>query len=143
MHYCNHCRRITTGDPLFCNFCGRSYNFKLCPRQHPNPRSAEICSQCGSRELSTPQPRTPIWLSLLLALIPVLPGLLLILLSILVIVELVQALVNNQQLLLQIMLRTLPLALLWWIYLHLPSLFRKGVSKMLGRKTREGGGHGH
>src|SRR5215471_11345228 len=57
MKYCYHCGRITPGDPLFCNVCGRSFDRKLCPRLHPNPRSAEICSRCGSRELSTPQPK--------------------------------------------------------------------------------------
>lgn len=57
MRYCYHCGRITPGDPLFCNVCGRSFDRKLCPRLHPNPRSAEICSRCGSRELSTPQPK--------------------------------------------------------------------------------------
>ena len=30
---------------------------KLCPRRHENPRFAEVCSQCGSRELSSPQPK--------------------------------------------------------------------------------------
>src|SRR5438034_11249434 len=57
MKHCYHCGRLTSGDPLFCNTCGRSFDKKLCPRHHPNPRSAEICSRCGSRELSTPQPK--------------------------------------------------------------------------------------
>ena len=69
MRYCNQCHRITPGEPLFCNFCGRSYDFKLCPHRHPNPRNAEICSQCGSRELSTPHPRVPLWLAPLLVLL--------------------------------------------------------------------------
>ncbi len=62
MKYCYECGRMTAGEPLFCNFCGRSYDVKLCPRRHINPRIAEVCSQCGSRELSTPQPRvSPLW----------------------------------------------------------------------------------
>ena len=32
---------------------------KLCPRMHQNPRGAEVCSKCGSREFSTPQPKIP------------------------------------------------------------------------------------
>lgn len=48
---------MTPGKPLFCNFCGRSYDLKLCPRLHVNPRHAEVCSQCGSRDFSTPQPK--------------------------------------------------------------------------------------
>ena len=62
MKYCYECGRMTAGEPLFCNSCGRSYDVKLCPRLHVNPRSAEVCSQCGNRELSTPQPRvSPVW----------------------------------------------------------------------------------
>lgn len=57
MKYCYECGRITAGEPRYCQFCGRTYNVKLCPRRHENPRHAEVCSQCGSRELSTPQPK--------------------------------------------------------------------------------------
>ena len=51
MKYCYQCGRMTAGEPLFCHFCGRTYDVKLCPRRHANPRVAEVCSQCGSREL--------------------------------------------------------------------------------------------
>jgi len=57
MKYCYECGHITAGEPLFCNSCGRSYDVKLCPRLHVNPRSAEVCAQCGSRDLSVPQPK--------------------------------------------------------------------------------------
>ena len=57
--YCYNCGKFTGGKPLFCGSCGRSYDVKLCPRLHQNPRGAEVCSQCGSRELSTPQPKIP------------------------------------------------------------------------------------
>src|SRR5438445_562240 len=60
MKYCYACGHRTRGEPLFCNFCGRSYDVKLCPKLHVNPRSAEACSQCGSRDLSIPQPRIPL-----------------------------------------------------------------------------------
>ncbi len=56
MRYCNHCRKFTAGKAPFCNFCGRSYGVKLCPRGHSNPRAAEACSECGSKDLSTPMP---------------------------------------------------------------------------------------
>ncbi len=59
MKFCYACGKTTTGKPLFCNFCGRSYDQKLCPRLHPNPRKAEACSRCGNRNLSMPQPRVP------------------------------------------------------------------------------------
>jgi hypothetical protein len=59
MKDCYQCGKLTAGEPLYCNHCGRSYDVKLCPRHHQNPRGAEGCSQCGSRELSTPQPKLP------------------------------------------------------------------------------------
>src|SRR5689334_16369455 len=99
MHYCLNCHKITIGEPLYCSFCGRTYNLKLCPSRHPNPRSAEVCSQCGSRDLSTPQPPTPLWLIPLLWLIQLLPGVLLLLLSVSVLIGMIQALLSNQELL--------------------------------------------
>ncbi len=59
MKYCHACHKMTPGDPIFCNFCGSTYNLKFCSRLHPNPRHASVCSQCGSREMSAPQPRIP------------------------------------------------------------------------------------
>ena len=55
MRYCLSCRKITSGDPAYCNFCGKSYDVKLCGRGHINIRTAEACSTCGSRDLSVPQ----------------------------------------------------------------------------------------
>src|SRR5438552_5742618 len=98
MRYCNQCHRITPGEPMFCNFCGRSYDSKLCPHRHPNPRNAEICSQCGSRELSTPHPELPIWLAPLAMLLPVLPGLLLLGFTVVFFLAFIQALATSPQL---------------------------------------------
>ena len=80
MRFCYNCHRLTgstpNGEPLFCSFCGRTYNTKYCHRLHPNPRSAEVCAQCGSKDLTTPQPKVPFLLSPLLFLLTVLPGML-------------------------------------------------------------------
>jgi RNA polymerase subunit RPABC4/transcription elongation factor Spt4 len=76
MRYCHSCHKITRGKPYFCNFCGSSYGVKLCGRLHPNPRLAHACSQCGSRDLSTPQPRIPLLLRPLLFLLGLLPKIL-------------------------------------------------------------------
>jgi len=57
MRYCKNCRKFTAGSPAYCQFCARSYNVKLCPRGHKNPRAATACSECGSRDLSTPHAR--------------------------------------------------------------------------------------
>lgn len=55
MKYCRSCKYVTLGSARFCNKCGRSYDVRLCPKLHPNSVSATSCSECGSRELSTPQ----------------------------------------------------------------------------------------
>src|SRR5262249_51997165 len=115
MRFCNNCQRVTAGEPLFCNFCGRSYDLKLCPHRHANPRTAEVCSQCGSRELSTPHPAMSLWLHSLLALLSVLPGLVLLGVSLLFLVGFFQVLFTNQQLLFQFMLLGVMIGGLWWL----------------------------
>lgn len=76
--YCYNCGHLTPGEPAFCNFCGRSYDVKRCPRLHANPRNADVCAKCGSRELSRPQPKVPVALKLLAILIRLGLGLLLV-----------------------------------------------------------------
>src|SRR6185437_13761725 len=76
MRYCHECGKITGGEPRYCQFCGRTYDVKLCPRRHENPRFAEVCSQCGSRELSTPQPKISALWRVLEFVLKVLVGLL-------------------------------------------------------------------
>ena len=56
MKYCRSCRRLTSGEPLFCTTCGKSYNLRLCRKLHANPRNARVCAKCGSKDLSVPQP---------------------------------------------------------------------------------------
>ena len=141
MRYCNHCHRMTAGEPLFCNFCGRSYNAKLCPHRHPNPRNAEICSQCGSHELSTPQPHLPLWLAALIGILTGLPGLLLVTVSILFIFGLIHALLSNQQLLFQAVVAGLMLAFLWYLYSQLPAILRRSLSRLFSRAHRDDHGH--
>jgi len=137
MRYCNNCHRLTPGEPLFCNSCGRSYDLKLCPHRHPNPRSAQVCSECGSRELSTPHPHVPIWLAVLIRLLSALPGLLLLGVTVLFAIGLVNALTSNPQLLFQFMLVGLMLCFLWYLYLHLPHLLRRFISRLFRRSHRD------
>src|ERR1039458_2827466 len=77
MKFRSQCGKMTAGEPLYCGTCGRTYDVKLCPRSHLNPRGAEVCSKCGSRELSTPQPKVPMSLRLLALLVRLALGLLL------------------------------------------------------------------
>lgn len=135
MRYCYHCRRITTGGPLFCNYCGRSYDVKLCPRLHPNPRAAEVCSQCGSSDLSTPQPPGPVWLRPLLFLLTAAPGVFLFLLSLLFLTVSFQLILTNELLLGRFLVLALLLGLLWSLYTRLPAFVRRTIQKqIIGRK---------
>ena len=142
MRYCNQCHRITAGEPLFCNFCGRSYDLKLCPHRHPNPRNAEICSQCGSRELSTPHPRVSFWLAPLVKLFTILPGLALAAISIAFAFGVIRALLSNQAVMFQAVLAGLMLAFLWYLYMHLPHFLRRFISKLFTRSHKDDQ-HGH
>lgn len=126
---------------MFCNFCGRSYGLKLCPHRHPNPRNAELCSQCGSRELSTPHPRVSLWLAPLVALLTALPGIVLLLVTVLFALGFLQALLTNPQILFQMMLVGLVLAFLWFLYMHLPLFLRRFLSRLFKRSDRNDHGH--
>ena len=142
MRYCNHCHRLTTGEPLFCNFCGRSYGLKLCPHRHPNPRHAEVCSQCGSHDLSIPHPRTPIWLAPLTALLTILPGLLLATVSVLFVAGLIRTLLANQQLMFQAVLAGLMLAFAWYLFMHQPHFLRNLLFRLF-KRSHSDNDHGH
>jgi RNA polymerase subunit RPABC4/transcription elongation factor Spt4 len=141
MRYCNQCHRMTPGEPLFCNFCGRSYDVKLCPHRHPNPRNAEICSECGSRELSTPHPRLPLWLLPVVGLLSALPGLLLLTVTTLFIFAMIQTVLSSQQLMFQAVMAGLMLAFLWYLYMHLPAFLRRFLSRLFRRSHRDDHDH--
>jgi hypothetical protein len=134
MRYCYSCNQITTGKPLFCNHCGRSYNVKLCSRLHANPRSAEACSQCGSRDLSTPQPRVPFWVPVVEFFVSLIPGLVLVVISALVIGAFLVELVRSPRMLCAFLFLGIALGFLWWVWSELPSWFRSAIYRMLKRK---------
>jgi hypothetical protein len=123
MRYCYECGHITAGEPLFCNSCGRSYDVKLCPRLHVNPRNAECCSQCGSRELSTPQPKIPMSLRLLALLARLGLGLLLFYATL----SLIVALLRSPQVQQSLVACGFLLAALWFLWSKLPEWFREAI----------------
>ncbi len=141
MKYCYQCNRITSGLPLFCNYCGRSYDVKLCPRLHPNPRSAEACSQCGSRDLSTPQPKVPLWAPILQFFLSLIPGLVLAVLSIGVVAIAIKSILESPRLLFATTMLVLAMGFLWWVWSKIPAWFRRFVSNLL-RRRREGDARG-
>jgi hypothetical protein len=142
MKYCYQCNRVTVGEPVFCNHCGRSYNVKLCPRLHANPRNAEACSQCGSRDLSTPQPKVPFWAPILQFFLSLVPGLILGLLSIGVVALFINELLNRPDMLLAVVLLLIALGFLWWVWAQIPLWFRNAIYRMLTRKRSGDGRNG-
>jgi hypothetical protein len=137
MKYCYNCNRITPGEPLFCNVCGRSFNVKLCPRRHINSRCAQACSQCGSRDLSTPQPKVPWWAPVLEFVLSCVPGFLLAVVSILLGIAVIRELLQNPAALVALAMPMIALTILWWMWGQIPAWFRKAIYRMLKRK-REG-----
>jgi hypothetical protein len=143
MRYCFNCDRITPGDhPLFCNTCGCSFDVKLCPRRHVNPRTAEACSQCGSPDLSTPQPRRPAWVLPLGFLLSVVPGAFLTFTSVVVFLAAITAVLQRPDMIVVLILLAIPFGILWGMWSELPSWFRSWVYRLLKRRRdrRDGGG---
>ena len=130
MKYCYACGTATSGQPLFCNSCGRSYDVKLCPRRHVNPRYAEACSQCGSRELSTPQPKVSFWLRAMGFVLRILLGILLIVLSLAVALQALRTPAGQALLLLLGLL----IAMLWALWIMLPEWFRTFIHWLIKRR---------
>jgi hypothetical protein len=135
MKICYECGRVSSGEPLFCNSCGRSYDVKLCPRLHPNGRNADVCSQCGSRDLSTPQPRVSLWWRVMESLLKFLIGFLLVCLSLLFAIALLKGLLSQPQMLNGLIALGVLLAILWWLWS--PEWFRKFVWHLIRRKKQE------
>jgi hypothetical protein len=136
MKYCFSCGRITAGEPRFCNSCGRSYDVKLCPRMHANPRFADVCSQCGSRELSTPQPRVSLWWHVLGFSIRVVLGALLVAFSLAALVGVVQEMLRSPQVQAGMVALALLLVALWFLWAMIPHWLRKIIHR--SRRPKEG-----
>jgi hypothetical protein len=134
MRYCLSCRKITSGDPAYCNYCGKSYNVKLCGRGHTNIRTAEVCSTCGSRDLSVPQSRPSMKTLIFHVFALFLPFVVLLVLSLAYIAVFVRTLFQNPSGLLSLMLLGLPLGLLWLLWMHFSALLRE---LLFGRGNRE------
>ena len=139
MKYCYECGHTTIGTPLFCNFCGRSYDVKLCRRLHVNPRSAEACSHCGSRNLSLPQPRVPVLWRLLAITVLVLTGAFLAAISLPIAIQVQKQLVAHRELPNGLLMRGLVLVLLWGLWSILPDCFRIIIRRLLKKRSGRNG----
>lgn len=66
MKYCAFCKRINPGDPIHCQYCGRTFWVRICRHcREANPHEALTCRNCGSAELSETSGSLPVWLNLL------------------------------------------------------------------------------
>ena len=133
LSYCYNCGHMTAGEPLYCNHCGRSYDWKLCPRHHKNPRGAEVCSECGSRELSIPQPKIPMSWRLLAILVRLGLGLLLFYITLTLLIDIVRT-PQFQELL---VLASFMLGGLWWCYSKLPNWLQELIRTLWRWKSHD------
>jgi hypothetical protein len=100
---------------------------------HQNPRGAEVCSKCGSRELSTPQPKIPMSWRLLAILVRLGLGLVLFYASL----SLVIALVRTPEVQQAMVALGLLLAGLWWLWSKLPDWFQELIRALWKRKENK------
>ena len=137
MRYCFSCRKITSGDPSYCNYCGKTYDVKLCSRGHTNPRVAEVCSECGSRNLSVPHMRGGSILRVIFFIGLFLTFGALVIGSFAYIGVFVQALFQNPNGLLPLMLVGLGLGLVWLIWMQAASALRRLLLGPPDKRKRE------
>lgn len=130
MKFCYACGTITPGEPLYCSKCGCTYSVKLCPRHHVNPRGVEVCSQCGSRDLSKPQPRIPAWLQLFALMTRLALGLILFYSTLALIVALMRA----KEVQRFFVAMGILLAVLWGLWTKLPDWFQEAIRDCVTRR---------
>lgn len=70
-------------------------------------------------------------------LLTILPGLALVVVSIWFVFGLIQALLTNQAVMFQAVIAGLMLALLWYLYSHLPHFLRRFISKLFTHSKRD------
>ncbi|HLG95957.1 MAG TPA: hypothetical protein VKX49_06570 [Bryobacteraceae bacterium] len=134
MKFCFNCGRITPGEPLFCSFCGRTYDVKLCSKMHPNGRKVQVCPKCGSRDFTTPQPKLPWWGPLLEFGLRLLPGSLLVIASTLAALLALHELATNPSAIAGLVGPAIALGVLWWAWSQIPDWFRKAIYDLLKRR---------
>jgi hypothetical protein len=135
MRFCYTCGHTTVGEPLFCNSCGKSYDVKLCPKLHVNPRLAEACSRCGSRDLSVPQRRVPLSWRILALLAQAMSGLLLFGFSLPLLPILLKAVFSGSAIGNRLSFGLITATVLWSLWASLPDVCRRIIHRSLTRKS--------
>src|SRR5438067_616744 len=137
MRYCNNCHRLIPGDPLFCHFCGRSFDVKLCPHRHVNPRIAQVCTECGSRDLSTPAPVVGPLARAGLFLLSAAPGVLLLGMTVLLVVGFVGIIFTDPAMLFRFLILIFLVGILWRIYMAFPPPLRSLLKSIWPKRKNQ------
>lgn len=112
---------------------------KLCPRLHVNSRISQVCSQCGSREFSTPQPKVPLLTRLFVVTVTGLLGTVLIGFALFVIGVFLEQLVTQTNVLNDLIGIGIMVFVLSWIWTQIPLWIRKTIHRMIeGRRKDKG-----
>ena len=62
-----------------------------------NPRIAEVCSQCGSHDLSLPQPKVPFWWNVIAFLVQFIGGIVLAYVSLAILIAVLKELLTRPE----------------------------------------------
>ncbi len=117
MRYCAFCKRMNAGRPLYCQFCGRTFEVRICRHcRQANPREALVCRNCGSAELSEISGSLPSWMDFLNVLFWIF------------IITLIIGIIRNVEFLLPLLII---LALLALGFLYMPPAIRKLLKGIL------------
>lgn len=66
MKFCAFCKRINPGNPIHCQYCGRTFGVRICRHcREANPHEALTCRNCGSAELSETSGSLSLWMDFL------------------------------------------------------------------------------
>jgi threonine/homoserine/homoserine lactone efflux protein len=85
-----------------------------------------------------------LWLSATFTLLAALPGVLLLGFTVAFFLAFIDAMTTNPQAQGQFLVAGLMLALVWYLYIHLPQAIKRSITKLFRRSGgNHGGGHGH
>lgn len=91
---------------------------------------------CGSRDLSTPQPKVSLWWKLAAAALRFLIGIFVVALLVLVGLAILAHLLQDSQFQGALVVLVILFSLLWWLWTELPQCLRSVIRRALRRKER-------
>jgi hypothetical protein len=85
--------------------------------------------------LSIPQPKIPFWLKPFVGLVGVLPGVVLLAVSVVFLSVFIHVMLTDPAMQFQMMVLGLLLALLWYLYMKLPLFVRKAIRRWISKAS--------